>query len=74
MLRIVMFGICALLGALVFAVMIAGIWKSRRASDAAAHFHRSAAVEVVWALIPCLIFAACVIPAARQIIASVGAP
>ena len=74
MLRTVMFGICALLAALVFAVMFAGIWKSRRSSDAAAHFYRSAAVEVVWALIPCLMFLACVMPAARQIIASVSAP
>ena len=74
MLRTVIFGICALLAALVFAVMFAGIWRSRRSSDVAAHFHRSAAVEVVWALIPCLMFVACVIPAARQIIASAGAP
>jgi cytochrome c oxidase subunit 2 len=74
MLRTVMFGICALLAALVFAVMFAGVWRTRRASDAAAHFHRSAAVEVVWALIPCLMFVACVIPAARQFFASAGAP
>jgi len=74
MLRTVIFGICALLAALVFAVMFAGIWRSRRSSDVAAHLHRSAAVEVVWALIPCLMFVACVIPAARQIIASAGAP
>jgi cytochrome c oxidase subunit 2 len=73
MLRIVILGICAVLAALVFAVMFAGIWRSRRSSDAA-HFHRSAAVEVVWALIPCLMFVACVILAARQIITSASAP
>jgi cytochrome c oxidase subunit II len=74
MLRSVIFDICALLTALVFAVMFAGIWRSRRSSDAAGHFHRSAAVELVWALIPCLMFVACVIPAARQIMASASAP
>lgn len=74
MLRIATLSLCALLAVLVFAVMFAGIWKNRRSSEAATHFHRSAAVEVMWALIPCLMFVACVIPAARQIIASACAP
>ena len=73
MLRTEILAICALLAAIVFAVMFAGIWRSRRSSEACVPFHRSAAVEFVWALIPCLMFLACVLPAARQIIASAGA-
>ena len=73
MLRAEILGICALLAAIVFVAMFAGIWR-RRSREVCALFHRSAAVEMVWALIPCLMFLACVLPAARQIISSAGAP
>jgi cytochrome c oxidase subunit 2 len=68
--RIVILGICALLTALVFATMLVVIWKSRRSGDVGARFHRSAAVEVVWAVIPCVMFVACAVPAVRLIVAS----
>jgi hypothetical protein len=39
----------------------------RRTTDCAAHFHRSAAVEMVWTAVPCVILIAGAIPAARLI-------
>ena len=68
--RIVILGMCAMLTAVVFAAMLVAIWKSRRSSHAATRFHRSAAVEVVWAVIPCVMLVACAVPAARLIVAS----
>ena len=71
--RIVILGICAMLTALVFAAMFVAIWRSRRSSDAATRFHCSLAVELMWAVIPCVMLVACVVPAVRQIVASAGA-
>ena len=68
--RIVILEICAMLTALVFAAMLVAILKSRRSGDVGARFHRSAAVEVVWAVIPCVMFVACAVPAVRLIVAS----
>ena len=66
--RIVILGVCAILAVLVFGAMLVNIWKSRRSSDT--HFHRSAAVEAAWAVIPCVMFVACTVPAVKLIIAS----
>ena len=66
--RIVILGVCATLVVLVFGAMLIAIWKSRRSSDM--RFHHSSAVEVAWAVIPCLMFVACTVPAVKLIIAS----
>ena len=68
--RIVILGVCAMLAMLVFGAMLVNIWRSRRSCDA--HFHRSAAVEAAWAVIPCVMFVACTIPAVKLVIASVS--
>jgi heme/copper-type cytochrome/quinol oxidase subunit 2 len=68
--RILILGICAMLTALVFAAMLVAIWKSRRSSDAATRFHHSAAADLAWAVIPCVMLVACAVPAVRLIVAS----
>ncbi len=68
--RVVIFGICTLVVAGVFATMFLAIWSTRRASDDGHRFRQSAVIEIVWAAIPCLMVIAAAIPAAIAIIAS----
>ena len=50
-----------------FVAMFYSIWNYRRTTDCAAHFHRSAVVEMVWTAIPCVMLITGAIPAARLI-------
>ncbi|MGO9804342.1 MAG: hypothetical protein ACLPTM_11000 [Steroidobacteraceae bacterium] len=68
--RGVVFGMCALAAAGVFATMFLAIWSSRRASDEEQNLHQSVVSEFVWAAIPCLMLIAAAISAAIAIIAS----
>jgi heme/copper-type cytochrome/quinol oxidase subunit 2 len=50
-----------------FVAMFCCIWDYRRTTDCAAHFHRSAVVEMVWTAVPCVMLITGAIPAARLI-------
>jgi heme/copper-type cytochrome/quinol oxidase subunit 2 len=68
--QVVILAVCASVAAGVFAAMFLAIWNSRRSSESRPYFHRRAAVEIVWAVIPCMMLVVCAIPAVRRIIAS----
>jgi cytochrome c oxidase subunit II len=70
-LHMMMFWVCVVIAALVFAVMIYSIWKFRRSKGAIADktLTHSTNVEVVWTMIPVIILVATAIPAARTLIA-----
>lgn len=54
---------CALIGLVVYVVLIWSLIKHRRSNDAkAAPFHKNTAIEIIWSIIPILILAAIVIP------------
>jgi len=72
--RVVIFGICALVAAGVFATMLLTIWSTSRATDDGHRFRQSAVIEIVWAAIPCLIIIAAALPAAIAIMASRASP
>lgn len=63
-LHMTIFWICALIGFLVFSVMIYALIMHRKARGAkAAHFHHSTAIEIIWTLIPFIILVAMAFPA-----------
>ncbi len=69
-LHMLIFWICCVIGALVFAVMFYSIFKHRKSKGAkAADFHESTMVEIVWTAVPLIILVAMAIPAARTLIA-----
>src|SRR6267378_584365 len=62
--RVVIFGMCALVAAGVFATMLLTVWSTSRATDDGHRFRQGAVIEIVWAAIPCLIIIAAALPAA----------
>ena len=70
--RFVILGMCALVATGVFIAMFLAIWSTRRAPAAQATFRQSAATELVWAAIPCLMILAAAIPAIIGIISTHG--
>jgi cytochrome c oxidase subunit 2 len=69
-LHMLIFGICVLIGAGVFGVMIYSLIQHRRTRHSdAAQFHESTSVEVIWTLIPFLIIVGMAIPATKTLIA-----
>jgi hypothetical protein len=66
--RLTLFGVCALLGACVFAAMFLAICRTHAARDARSRVRRGLARELLWAAIPCLTVIAAVIPAAIKIL------
>ncbi len=69
-LHMMIFWICCVIGALVFAVMFYSIFKHRKSKGAkAADFHESTTVEIIWTAVPLFILIAMAIPAARTLIA-----
>ncbi|OED35574.1 cytochrome c oxidase subunit II [Chromatiales bacterium (ex Bugula neritina AB1)] len=69
-LHMLIFWICCVIGALVFAVMFYSIYMHRKSKGAkAADFHESTLVEIIWTAVPLIILVAMAIPAARTLIA-----
>jgi cytochrome c oxidase subunit 2 len=68
-LHMAIFGICMVIGVLVFGVMFYSIWKHRKSRGAkAGNFHESQTVEIVWTIIPFFILIGMAYPAARTLI------
>ena len=69
-LHMLIFYICCLIGAAVFAVMFYSMFKHRKSKGAkAADFHESTTVEIIWTAVPLFILIAMAIPAAKTLIA-----
>jgi heme/copper-type cytochrome/quinol oxidase subunit 2 len=66
--RLVILGMCSVVTIGVFVAMFLSIWSTRGAADRAAAFVQSAASELVWAAIPCLMILAAAIPAVMAIV------
>jgi cytochrome c oxidase subunit II len=66
--RAVILGLCLLVAASVFAAMFRAVVSYRRTAKPR-YSHRSAAVELMWAAIPCLMLIACAAPAVKLIMA-----
>lgn len=64
--RLIILGVCVIVAASVFAVMLRAVLTFRRTGKPR-YFHRSAATELIWAAIPCLMLVACAVPAIKQI-------
>jgi cytochrome c oxidase subunit 2 len=61
--------VCVVIGAVVYAAMIAAIVKFRKAKGAVpAKFTHNATIEVVWTVIPAMILVAMAVPAAETLI------
>ena len=61
--------ICTVAGILVFSVMIYSLINHRKSKGAvAAQFHESAAVEVIWTVIPLIVLVAIAIPATKVLL------
>ena len=68
-LHMLIFGVCCVIGALVFGVMIWSIIKHRRSvHPTPANFHESTSVEIMWTIIPFVILVLMAIPAAGTLI------
>jgi cytochrome c oxidase subunit 2 len=62
---------CSAVLVITFSAMFYAIWAHRRfAGYLASSFHKSVTVEVMWALIPCLILVATAFPAAQPVFAA----
>jgi cytochrome c oxidase subunit II len=61
--RLAVLLICVLIAAGVFAAMFVAIWRSKRAAAPTPALHQGFAVELIWAMIPCLIIVAAAAPA-----------
>ena len=69
-LHMLMFIICVVIGAGVFAVMFWSMWFHRKSKGAKpANFHESVKVEIAWTVIPFIILIVMAIPAAKTLIA-----
>ena len=69
-LHMMIFWVCCVIGAAVFAVMFYSMWAHRKSKGAkAADFHESTTVEIIWTTVPLLILIAMAIPAAKTLIA-----
>lgn len=62
--------ICAIVGVVVFGIMIYSIVHHRKSKGAvAAQFHESTTVEVVWTIVPFVVLVAIAVPATRTLLA-----
>ena len=69
-LHMLIFWICCVIGALVFAVMFYSMFKHRKSKGhKPADFHESTTVEIFWTAVPLVILVAMAIPAAKTLIA-----
>lgn len=66
--RLALFGVCALLGAGVFAAMFLAICRAHAAGNAASRIGRTLVREILWAAIPCLTVIAAATPAAIKVL------
>ncbi|MCX7239935.1 MAG: hypothetical protein NTU86_05810 [Burkholderiales bacterium] len=67
-LRWVLMVVCLLVFGVVFVVMLASMWRHHHSGHAqASNFHGSVAVEICWALAPCVIVVLMVLPTVRAI-------
>jgi len=64
------FGVCVMIVAALFAGMMFALARRRADVSGPPAFHERAAVDYLWAVIPWLMIIACVVPAARRILAS----
>jgi hypothetical protein len=67
--RLVALEVCAGIGALVFLTMLVATALHRTARGAESTYRCAALAEYVWAVVPWLMMAACVLPAVRRIVA-----
>jgi heme/copper-type cytochrome/quinol oxidase subunit 2 len=64
---------CSAIVVITFCAMFYAIWAHRRsAGHRGSSFHKSAMVEAIWTLIPCLILVATAFPAAQGVFATKG--
>jgi cytochrome c oxidase subunit 2 len=69
-LHMLIFWICCVIGALVFAVMFYSMWAHRKSKGhKPADFHESTTVEIIWTAVPLVILVSMAIPAAKTLIA-----
>lgn len=69
------FAVCVATGVVVFSAMVCSVLRHHRSAGAnAARFHRNAAVEIAWTLIPLAIVVAMAIPAMRVLLAPEESP
>jgi heme/copper-type cytochrome/quinol oxidase subunit 2 len=66
--RVLFLTIGAIAAAGVFATMYRAVWAYRRTNEPP-YFHGKVGVELVWTAVPCLIWIAGAVPAARLILA-----
>jgi heme/copper-type cytochrome/quinol oxidase subunit 2 len=67
-LRAMLLVLCLLMFGAVFAIMLVSLWRHHRGqSEAEANFHGSVAVEICWALAPCVIVLLMVWPTVRAV-------
>lgn len=68
-LHMTIFGICVIIGIVVFGVMFYSIFKHRKSKGAVAHpFHENTTVEIIWTIIPVLILIGMAWPATKTLI------
>jgi len=68
-LHMLIFGICVLIGIVVFGVIVWSLIHHRKSKGhEAAQFHESTKVEIAWTIVPFLILIAMAIPAARVMV------
>lgn len=68
-LHMIIFGICVVIGVLVFSVMFYAIFKHRKSRGAVpAKFHSHLALEVTWTIIPAIILILMAIPATKVLL------
>jgi len=65
----ILFALCAAAFTALFAGMMLAVVRRRGAAGGPPAIHASAAADYLWAVIPWLMIIACVIPAARRILA-----
>jgi cytochrome c oxidase subunit 2 len=69
-LHMIIMGICALIGVVVFGMMIISIIKHRKSKGAvAAQFHESTTAEIAWTIVPIIILVSMAIPATSTLLA-----
>src|SRR3990167_3416900 len=68
-LHMTIFGICVIIGIVVFGVMFYSIFKHRKSKGAVAQqFHENTTVEIIWTIIPVIILIAMAWPATKTLI------
>lgn len=68
-LHMLIFGICVVIGVIVFGVMFYSMFAHRKSRGAkASNFHESTTLELIWTIIPALILVAMAVPATNALI------